>query len=301
MPPSIWTGAGLLGLGISTITAQYDPDTNMLEPSTGQFLQTVTEEPVLPPPTGPAQLAAGTSSPANQKVNGTVTALGFAGSGTGLTSVNAATVANGVYTTGSYADPTWITSLSGAKIVGPVAVATTALSLAGGAGGLQDADAPYRTAFGFNALANDVTNVPYSGYYNTGVGHRSLWQNTTGGDNTAVGFRAGIANTTGSTNTAVGSVAMESNTTGGSNTAVGAWVLRMNTTGAHNTALGQSALYNNTTGGYNTAVGTNAMYANSSGGHNTARRRVGAAREPDRQATMWRSGPRRCEAREVET
>ena len=36
------------------------------------------------------------------------------------TSGNAATVTNGVYTTGSYADPTWITSLSGSKISGTI-------------------------------------------------------------------------------------------------------------------------------------------------------------------------------------
>jgi hypothetical protein len=33
---------------------------------------------------------------------------------------NAATVTNGVYTTGSYADPTWITSLAGSKITGTI-------------------------------------------------------------------------------------------------------------------------------------------------------------------------------------
>ena len=48
-------------------------------------------------------------------------------SGTGATgtwaisvSGNAATVTNGVYTTGSYADPTWITSLAGSKITGTI-------------------------------------------------------------------------------------------------------------------------------------------------------------------------------------
>jgi len=48
-------------------------------------------------------------------------------SGTGATgtwaisvSGNAATVTNGVYTTGSYADPTWITSLAGSKISGTI-------------------------------------------------------------------------------------------------------------------------------------------------------------------------------------
>ena len=33
---------------------------------------------------------------------------------------NAATVTNGVYTTGSYADPSWITSLAGSKITGTI-------------------------------------------------------------------------------------------------------------------------------------------------------------------------------------
>lgn len=50
----------------------------------------------------------------------------FTGSGAGLTGTasslsiggNAATVTNGVYTTGSYANPTWITSLDGSKITG---------------------------------------------------------------------------------------------------------------------------------------------------------------------------------------
>jgi hypothetical protein len=52
----------------------------------------------------------------------------FSGAGTGLTGTatslsiggNAATVSNGVYTTGSYADPTWITSLAGSKITGTI-------------------------------------------------------------------------------------------------------------------------------------------------------------------------------------
>jgi hypothetical protein len=52
----------------------------------------------------------------------------FTGAGTGLTGTaaslsiggNAATVTNGVVTTGSYADPTWITSLAGSKITGTI-------------------------------------------------------------------------------------------------------------------------------------------------------------------------------------
>ncbi|OGS21549.1 MAG: hypothetical protein A2252_07330 [Elusimicrobia bacterium RIFOXYA2_FULL_39_19] len=40
--------------------------------------------------------------------------------------ITAGTVTNGVYTNGSYTNPAWITSLSGTKITGPVANATTA-------------------------------------------------------------------------------------------------------------------------------------------------------------------------------
>lgn len=42
---------------------------------------------------------------------------------------NAATVTNGVYTTGSYADPTWITSLATSKLSGTVAVANGGTNL----------------------------------------------------------------------------------------------------------------------------------------------------------------------------
>jgi hypothetical protein len=42
---------------------------------------------------------------------------------------NANTVTNGVYTTGSYADPSWITSLAGTKITGSVALADIAKSV----------------------------------------------------------------------------------------------------------------------------------------------------------------------------
>lgn len=57
---------------------------------------------------------------------GTVSATSFSGAGTGLTGTasglsiggNAATVTNGVYTTGSYSNPSWITSLTWSKITG---------------------------------------------------------------------------------------------------------------------------------------------------------------------------------------
>jgi len=48
---------------------------------------------------------------------------------------NAATVTNGVYTTGSYSNPSWITSILGSIVSGAVASATTATNVAGGATG----------------------------------------------------------------------------------------------------------------------------------------------------------------------
>ena len=48
---------------------------------------------------------------------------------------NAATVTNGVYTTGSYSNPTWITSILGSIVSGAVASATSATNLSGGTTG----------------------------------------------------------------------------------------------------------------------------------------------------------------------
>jgi hypothetical protein len=92
---------------------------NMLSSNVSILLQSA-------PTGGSAQLVGGNAFLGNQTVTGTVTATSFMGNGSGLTGVNAATVANGVYTTGSYADPSWITSLAGSKITGTVASAATA-------------------------------------------------------------------------------------------------------------------------------------------------------------------------------
>ena len=48
---------------------------------------------------------------------------------------NAATVTDGLYSTGSYANPTWLTSILGSIVSGAVSTATTATNVTGGAAG----------------------------------------------------------------------------------------------------------------------------------------------------------------------
>ena len=57
---------------------------------------------------------------------------------------NAATVTNGVYTSGSYSNPTWITSILGSIVSGAVASATTSTNLSGGLAG----SLPYQSGAG---------------------------------------------------------------------------------------------------------------------------------------------------------
>jgi len=53
-------------------------------------------------------------------IAGTVTATGFVGDGSLLNNVSASSVSNGLYSTGAYADPTWLTSIAGSKIGGNI-------------------------------------------------------------------------------------------------------------------------------------------------------------------------------------
>jgi hypothetical protein len=76
---------------------------------------------------GTVTSVSGTGSYGGLSLSGTVTSSGnltFGGTPTGTwpidVSGNSATVSNGVYTTGSYSDPTWITSLAGSKITGTI-------------------------------------------------------------------------------------------------------------------------------------------------------------------------------------
>jgi len=99
---------------------------------------------------------------------------------------------------------------------------------------------------------------------NTGVGHNSFFNLTTGDDNTAIGKAALYYLTTAISNTAVGSAALFNNTAN-YNTAIGSDALTSNTTGNSNVAVGQNALLSNTTTSNNTAVGQAALGLGSGG------------------------------------
>jgi hypothetical protein len=139
-----------------------------------------------------------------------------------------------------------------------------------------------------------VTPAPDGGYpgWNTAEGQDALFRLTPGnGFNTAVGGRALYANTTGDGNTAVGAYALTANGTGNQSVAVGQSALAHNT-GSGNVAVGFQALFNNTTSGNptqdssqafgyqalfnqrdglrNNGFGWKALYNNVSGDDNTA-------------------------------
>ena len=105
---------------------------------------------------------------------------------------------------------------------------------------------------------------------NTVVGHRALYENTTGFNNVAVGYQALYENTTGFNNVAMGYQALLVNTDGSNNVAMGYQALLENTDGSNNVAVGYQALYENTTGSNNVAMGYQALHENTNGSNNVA-------------------------------
>ncbi len=127
-------------------------------------------------------------------------------------------------------------------------------------------------AVGDSALYNNGAGVAhiYEAMFNTALGSKALFSNTTGYDNTAIGFNALFSNTTGLHNTGNGKGALYHNTTGNSNTALGGGALYSNREGNGNTACGAEALFDNWNGIYNTATGADALHNNTTGNENTA-------------------------------
>lgn len=91
----------------------------------------------------------------NQTIGGTKT---FSSTIGGSINGNAATVTNGVYTNGSYSDPSWITSIAGSKVSGNItgnaANVTGTVAIANGGSGATTA-AGARTAFGATTVGGN--------------------------------------------------------------------------------------------------------------------------------------------------
>lgn len=92
----------------------------------------------------------------NQTIGGTKT---FSNTIGGSINGNAATVTNGVYTNGSYSDPSWITSISGTKVSGNIsgnaANVTGTVAIGNGGSGATTA-AGARTAFGATTVGSNL-------------------------------------------------------------------------------------------------------------------------------------------------
>jgi hypothetical protein len=102
----------------------------------------------------------------DQTIGGTKT---FSSTITGSISGNAGTVTNGVVTTGSYADPSWITSIAGSKVTGNITGnAGTATALATGRTISATGDVAY-TSGSFNGTDN-VTGTATLATVNSNVG-----------------------------------------------------------------------------------------------------------------------------------
>ncbi len=127
----------------------------------------------------------------------------------------------------------------------------------------RNTDRSNLVAVGDSALFNNGNGAsqPDDATYNTAVGSKALYANTTGYRNTAIGSLSLKSNTGGNFNTALGYASLKQNSNGDGNTAIGNAAMAFNSTGENNTALGFGSLYLNTTGDNNVALGTDAGFA----------------------------------------
>lgn len=135
------------------------------------------------------------------------------------------------------------------------------------------------TAIGAYALSNNQQ----FGYYNTALGARALFSNTTGNSNTALGVATLYSNLTGDLNVAIGDSAMYGATTTNNSIGIGSNALKSNSSSttigigrqtlqnnqaSNNIALGDQGLRTNSSGTGNIAIGTTALTGNTTGDHN---------------------------------
>jgi len=191
----------------------------------------------------------------------------FAGSGAGLTSLNASQLSSGTIP---------VAQLPSAVVTNNEPGVTLGGSFTGNGGGLTNLDASQLTSIGNtnggvdNFFEGPSGNSTITGNFNTGIGSFALVNDTTGHANTADGYSSLLDNTTGDRNTAIGVQTLNDNTSGSNNVANGFAVLFSNTSGFNNTAVGVDALFNNTNGFGNVADGYSALFNNTSGIRNTA-------------------------------
>ncbi|HOW24813.1 MAG TPA: tail fiber domain-containing protein [Bacteroidales bacterium] len=112
-------------------------------------------------------------------------------------------------------------------------------------------------AVGDSALFNNGIGAlnPPDANWNTALGSKALYANTTGCGNTAVGYQSLINNTSGHNNIAVGQLALATNSEGVMNIGIGNYALQQLSTGDSNVAIGHFAgwatnLENNTSVGF---------------------------------------------------
>lgn len=136
----------------------------------------------------------------------------------------------------------------------------------------KNTDKSNLVAVGDSALYNNGTGAinTSNATWNTAIGSKTLYFNTTGSSNTAVGYNALYSNTTGVINTATGAFALYYNSSGGDNVANGNASIEHNTTGSKNVGMGDYSLYNNVSGNDNNAIGYDALFNNVGGNDNIA-------------------------------
>lgn len=182
-----------------------------------------------------------------------------------------------VVTSGSYADPSWLTALAGSKISGNISGSAGSLSttftsgrvLLGAGTGVPTTDSlfSYDTSTDILSIGPvQIRGVPGS---NTTLIGASAGASNTGIQNTFIGAQAGVSMTTGQENTAIGYLALATSTLGTNNVAVGNLALYL-ATGDSNVAVGKDAATNTSTGNSNVAIGNAALKENTTGGSNTA-------------------------------